>query len=107
MVKLAGAKARLEVNCKQNIPFSYEPSWQGLALNPQQFAKQYWNAFSKAVQVVEVQCRINKGDYRTVITLRDVVQLRLNIRRCTNRECERFGESLSSRTRESVGITAA
>jgi hypothetical protein len=34
LVKLAGEKARLEVSCKQNIPFSYEASWQGLALNP-------------------------------------------------------------------------
>jgi hypothetical protein len=33
----------------------------------------------------------NKYDnYRTVITLKQVVQLRLKIRRCPNRECERF-----------------
>lgn len=33
----------------------------------------------------------NKYDnYRTVITLKEVVQLRLKIRRCHNRECERF-----------------
>ena len=50
----------------------------------------------------------NKYDnYRTVITLKEVVQLRLKVRRCRNRECERFGESLSSGTRESVGIAAA
>ena len=59
MVKLAGEKARLEVSCKQNILFSDEPSWQGLALNPQQFAKQCWNASSKPVQVVEVRCGTN------------------------------------------------
>ena len=49
MVKLAGEKTRLEVSGKQNIRFSYKPPWQGLALNPQQFAKQYWSASSKAV----------------------------------------------------------
>ena len=33
----------------------------------------------------------NKYDnYRTVITLKEVVQLRLKIRRCPNSECERF-----------------
>ena len=33
----------------------------------------------------------NKYDnYRTVITLKEVVQLRLKIRRCPNRECGRF-----------------
>ena len=54
--------------------------------------------------VVEVRRGINKGDYRTVITLKEVVQLRLKIRRCPNPMCERFPESISSRTGESVGI---
>ena len=36
----------------------------------------------------------NKYDnYRTVITLKEVVQLRLKIRRCPNRECERFHQA--------------
>ena len=36
----------------------------------------------------------NKYDnYRTIITLKEVVQLRLKIRRCPNSKCERFHQA--------------